>query len=274
MTSPASPVARDWDGHLLLLHRGEPERLGWLAEWMHHGLRRGEKVLYVEPADAGPASIAVQLPGYGVDVAALRADRRLEILTPEVYYPVGAPEAAVDRALADRFPAVRISGAATAALTVVSAAGHRDIEWGVDRLCRTRPVSALCQYAYPVTGGPSLHAVLETHPSGLHERSLAATAGRATLVLRGGVDATNTDVLTALVDTAAYRVTASALDRLHVDLTGVDRLTEEAAWALALASEPHRGSGLTVVLDGATPEVARALRSGGLVGLPGIAHTS
>lgn len=274
MTPPAPPLARDWDGHLLLLHRDDRERLGWLAEWVRHGLRRGEKILYVEPADAGPASIAAQLPEHGVDVAALRAERRLEILTPEVYYPVGAPEAAVDRALADRFPAVRISGAATAALTVVSAAGHRDIEWGVDRLCRTRPVSALCQYAHPVTDGPSLHATLETHPGGLHERSLAATAGRANLVLRGAVDETNSDVLAGLVDTAAYRATASALDRLHVDLTGVDRLTEDAAWTLALASEPHRGSGLTVVLDGATPGVARALRAGGLVGLPGIVQTT
>jgi anti-anti-sigma regulatory factor len=267
---PSPPLARDWGGHLLMLHRGEPERLGWLAAWVRDGLDRGEKIVYVEPADSGPASIAVGLRAHGIDVDALRAERRVEILTPEVYYPVGAPEAVVDRALADRFPAVRISGSAGSALAVVSAAGHRDIEWVVDRLCRTRPVSALCQYAYPIAAGPPLPAVLQTHPGGLHERSLAATATGADLVLRGRADATNAAVLTGLVDTAAYRAAATAIDRLRVDLTGVDHLDGSACRALAAASEPYRDAGLTVALGGAGPDVERALRAGGLAELPGV----
>jgi anti-anti-sigma factor len=266
----AETGAQDWDGHRLLLYRDEDERLRWLAQWVRHGLRQGEKILYVEPADAGPESVAVQLRRHGIDTDALRAGRRLEPLTPQVYYPVGGPEAAISRALADGFPAVRISGAAASALAVVTPAGHRDIEWGVERLCRVWPVSALCQYTYPAGPGP-LEAALDMHPGGFHERSLAATASTpAAVTLRGSVDAGNVEVLDRLVAAAAERAAAAGLGRLRVDLTGVARLTAPACRAVARASEPFRRTGGRLVLDRPGHAVERALRACGLAELPGV----
>jgi anti-anti-sigma factor len=271
MPAPA-PRSRalGWDGHLLLLHRSEPERLLRLAEWMRHGLQRGEKVVYVEPVDAGRDSVAVQMGEHGIDTGALRADGRLEILAPEVYYPVGAPEAVVDRALTEGFPAVRISGAATSALSVVTPAGHRDIEWGVDRLCRTRPVSALCQYAYPDTAGPLLRAALDTHPSGFRELSLAGGGTRSRLVLQGSVDVANVEVLASLLRAAADGAAAAATSRLHVDLTDAVHLAATACRAVAQASEPFRTAGGILVLEGADPAVEQVLRICGLAELPGV----
>jgi MEDS: MEthanogen/methylotroph, DcmR Sensory domain len=266
----AAPGARDWDGHLLLLHRTEHERVGRLAEWMRHGLRRGEKILYIEPTDSGPASVTVDLRRYGIDTDALRADRRLEILSPQAYYPVGGPEAATSRSLAEGFPAVRISGAATSAFAVVSEAGHRDIEWGVDRLCREWPVSALCQYAYPTSTGPVLRNVLGMHPGGFHEESLSGSGTRSPLVLHGSIDETNAEVLAALVDAATDRAgAASGLRRLHLDLTGIDHLAPTACRAVARASEPFRGDGGKLVLDNAGPVVEDALRAA-IADLPGV----
>jgi anti-anti-sigma regulatory factor len=237
---------------------------------MQHGLRLGEKILYVEPTDAGADSVAVQLRAHGTDVDALRADRRLEILSPQAYYPVGGPEAAISRALAAGFPAVRVSGAAASALAVVTEAGHRDIEWGVDRLCRVWPVSALCQYAYPTGHGDVLRAALGMHPSGFRERWLAASSTRSTVVLHGSVNAVNVEVLVGLVDTAANRAAGAGVDRLHVDLTDVADLATAACAAFARAGEQLRGAGGTLVLDGAEPTVEQVLRSGGLAELPGV----
>jgi hypothetical protein len=264
-----SPDALSWDGHLALLYRTDTERLAWLAEWVRHGLRRGEKIVYVEPADAGPDSVLVGLRGHGIDTAALRADGQLEVLGPEAYYPVGGPEAAVHRALAQRFPAVRIAGRASSAQGVVSAAGHRDIEWGTDRLCRTQPVSALCQYAYP-TGHDVLCTALSTHPTGFRERSFAGSGTRSSLALRGRVDATNVDLLACLVDAAIERSVAARLDRLRLDLAGVDSLLAEACATLARASEPFRTDGGRLVLDGAGAGVEQTLRTSGIAELPGV----
>jgi anti-anti-sigma factor len=263
-----------WDGHLLLLHRSEGERLRRLAEWMRHGLQRGEKVVYVEPTDAGRESVAVQLREHGIDADALHADGRLEILAPEVYYPVGAPEAVVDRGLAEGFPAVRISGAATSALAVVTAAGHRDIEWGVDRLCRTRPVSALCQYAYPATAGPLLRAALDTHPSGFRELSLAGGGTRTRLVLQGSVDVANVEVLASLLGAAADGAAAAGIARLHVDLTDAVHLAAIACRAVAQASESFRSAGGRLVIEGADPAVEQMLRICGLAEMPGVEFAS
>jgi anti-anti-sigma factor len=233
-------------------------------------LRRGEKVVYVEPGDAGPGSVVVELREHGIDTDALRAEGRLEILSPQVYYGIGAPAAVVDRALAEGFPAVRISGAATSALAVVTAAGHRDIEWGVERLCRTRPVSALCQYAHPATAGPVLRAVLDMHPSGFRELSLAGSGTGSTLALHGRVDITNVDVLTCLVAAVADRTAAAGLGRLHVDLADVAHLSTAACRAVAQASEPFRSSGGSLLLVGADPAVDQVLRLCGLTDLPGV----
>jgi hypothetical protein len=40
-----------WDGHLLLLHQSESDRLARLAEWVRHGLDHREKVLYTDGPD-------------------------------------------------------------------------------------------------------------------------------------------------------------------------------------------------------------------------------
>ena len=83
--------------------------------------------------------IVDHLRGQRIDVDAARAEGRFELL------PLAAlhPDDLVDRALDEGFPAVRISAEAAAALTVLSLEEYKDVEQNMDRLCQTRPVSAL-----------------------------------------------------------------------------------------------------------------------------------
>jgi anti-anti-sigma factor len=262
---PGPPQARE--GHLMLLHRSERERLLRLAEWVRAGIERDEKVVYVEPADAGPAAVLPALHRQGFDVDALAGTGRLQVLAPELYYAADGQAAVVDRALDEGFAAVRVSGAATAALGVVSLAEHVAIERAVDELCRSRPVSVLCQYAYPATSGERLSAVLGMHPSGVRELFLAVTATPSTLVLRGDVDVANLEVLEAALTAALARAAADRRDLLRVDLAGVAHLGAAACRALARAAERFAREGGRLDLVGVRPAVARVLRLCGLAHL-------
>jgi hypothetical protein len=211
-------AAPSWDGHLLLLHRSEGERLARLAAWVRDGLERGEKLVYTEPAVPASRSVLARLRERGIDVDAARIEGRFEVLAPTAFSPPQGQDVVVDRALDGGFPAVRISGEAAAALTVFSPAVYQVIEQQMDRLCRTRPVSALCQYARPTTVGAALRTAIARHPRGVRELGFASTTSEAGLVVHGEVDLDNSDVLTAVVTAAADAARSGGRDEVRLDL--------------------------------------------------------
>jgi anti-anti-sigma factor len=258
-------AATTWDGHLLLLHRSESDRLARLAAWVRRGLDQGEKVLCVEDAAAGNP-----LFGYfracGIDVDAAAAEGRLELLPLESFRSAGGQDDVVDRALDEGFPALRMSAQADAARAVLTAEAYLDLERRIDRLCRTRPVSAMCRYARRSTTGQLLRDVVAMHVSGVRDPALSTGGNGAELVLTGEIDIANVDVLAAALDAAL----SSGRDVARLDLAGVDFLGVSACRTIAEESSAFRDDGGRLVLAGALPGVVRVLTLVGLPGMPGL----
>jgi anti-anti-sigma regulatory factor len=260
-----------WDGHLLLLHQSEGDRLVRLAEWVRHGLDGGEKVLYADGPDPAHSSILDHLRGQGIDVGAATAEGRFELLPLTAFYPSQGQGVVVDRALDEGFPAVRLSAEVAAALTVLTPQAYRDIEQNMDRLCRTRPVSALCQYGRSTTVGPVLGAAVATHPRGVRELMFDSTASPAGLVLHGEIDVDNADVLAAVLGAALAAALSSGRDGLRLDLAGLGFLDVAACRAIADTSRVFRATGRRLLLVGPPPLVAWVMGLVGLTDAPGVA---
>ena len=71
-----------WDGHVLLLHRTEGERLAGLTAWVRRGLELGEKIIYTEFPFMPEDALVPVLAAWGVDVAAAVRDGQLVELPP------------------------------------------------------------------------------------------------------------------------------------------------------------------------------------------------
>jgi anti-anti-sigma factor len=257
-----------WDGHLLLLHRSEGDRLARLAAWVSSGLAQGEKVICTNGRAEEDGSVLAHLGEYGIDVGAATAEGRLELLPIDAFYPDGQ-EAVVDRALDEGFPALRITAEAHAVRTVLSPEAHLDIERKTDELCRTRPVSAMCQYAHPATTGPLLRDAVATHVSGVRELAFSSGENEQGLVLHGEVDIANADVLAATVAAALGTADASGRDVVRVDLAEVAFFGAAACRAIVTVSEAFREGGGRLVLVAPQPGVERVLRLVGVHTVPG-----
>jgi hypothetical protein len=70
----------EWDGHVLLLHRTEGERLAGLTAWVRRGMELGEKIIYTELPLMPEDALAPVLEARGVDVAAAVRDGQLKII--------------------------------------------------------------------------------------------------------------------------------------------------------------------------------------------------
>jgi anti-sigma B factor antagonist len=182
----------------------------------------------------------------------------LEVLAPDEFYRPGAQEALVDRVLDEGYPALRISGEATTAHEVLTPGAHREVEDLVERLCASRPVSALCQYAARSVPGAALDDVVSAHPAGVRELSLGTRGSAGRLELRGSVDVTNVDVLRASL--VAALSAARGAPALRVDLSGVEHLAAAACRTIVADSAPARASGQRLLLEGARPVVDLVLR--------------
>ncbi|MCO1656100.1 MEDS domain-containing protein [Pseudonocardia humida] len=247
------------DGHRLLLHRSEVERVTRLSGWVREGLAGGEKVVYVEGDTGVGRGVLSTLSAQGIDVGSAIGDGVLEVLSPDEFYRPGGQEALLDRVLAEGYPSLRISGEASSAYGVLTPAAHREIEDLMDRLCATRPVSALCQYAVPaIPGVAALNDLVGLHPAGLTELTLDTRGGDDGLVLRGAVDFTNVDFLRAGL--VAAMSAADAGGSLRVDLSEVEHLSASACRAIAQDCGPFRTSGPRLLLWGVRPVVARVMR--------------
>ncbi len=256
-----------WDGHLLLLHRSEQERRSSLEAWVRRGLERGEKVIYTEvPATPAERSLPAVLAQRGLEVATATAEGRLVVLPPEDFYPPGGQAEVVKRALADGFPGVRLSADSAAALSVLTAAGYADAERSLSDLCRSLPVSALCQYDETATSGGGLRPLVSVHLGGVRTARLATGTAYGAVAVAGEIDISNEDLLSAVLDTA----TATAAGTLHVDLSGVTFLGAAGCRALLQGTDAFRRGGGRLVLDAARQSVDHLLRIVGIDRAPGV----
>jgi anti-anti-sigma factor len=254
-----------WDGHLLLLHDTEAGRIAAVTAWARRGLNRGEKVIYVEAADQH-SWLFTALDLSGVDVAAATGERRLEVLPVDAFFPAGGHDLVIDRALADGFPAVRMSAEATAALTLLSPEAYLAVEQNVDRITRGRPVSALCQYARPATTGPMLRNTVEVHLAGVRA-SLATTPHEHGIALHGEIDIDNADLFGEILRAA----TGTGNRVLWLDLADVSFIDAAAYHRLEQDTADFREAGGNLLLVAPPPSVERILRLLGIDDLPGIA---
>ncbi|SFK37367.1 MEDS domain-containing protein [Geodermatophilus ruber] len=256
----------EWDGHVLLLHRTEGERLAGLIAWVRRGLELGEKIIYTELPLMPEVALVPVLEARGVDVAAAVGEGQLVVLPPEEFYPPEGQRVVVERALAEGFPAVRISAEVRAALSVLSPSGVHGVEQQLDALVGDLPMSAMCQYSEATTTGTWLDDAVATHLSGVHQSSFSTSRDLDGLALHGEVDATNTDVFTAVLS-AASRHRSQVL---WVDLGEVTYVDAGSCWRLDDATRYYRSSGGHVVLVALQPPVELAMRMLEVDELPGM----
>jgi len=249
----ATPL--EWDGHLLLLHRSESERRSGLAAWVRRGLELDEKVIYTEIGAAASSVLSV-LQDSGIDVASATAEGRLVVLPLSEFYPPGGQRDVVARALAEGYRAVRMSVEASAALSAVPRPRSVDYERTMDELCRTHPVSALCQYDRAETTGERLHQAAEGHVNGIRERQLSTSGSDRGLIIAGEIDMSNDELLMSAVRAA----TSLASGTFRLDLSRVTFLGVGGSRALAHGSQQFRDRGGILVLVGLSPTLERILR--------------
>ena len=257
----------DWRGHLLLIHNTEQERRAEVAAWVQRGLDLGERVVYIEPPGVPVSrSLGAVLAEQRVplDGAVDRGQLRIVVADHDVYSPDGL-SALVDQALAQGYPRVRMSGEAETAHEVMSPMEHLEFERATDQLCRTSPVSVLCQYSADLTRG-ALSGVTETHQDGVRERLLQTARQPEGILLAGEVDISNHNLLHYTLQAAS----SAAADPFVVDLGLLRFVDVKGARALLAGTRGYRQEGGHVRLHAPQPMVNRMLqlcgveRTGGL----------
>lgn len=248
-----------WDGHLVLVHHNEQQRRAGVAAWARRGLDLGAKILYLEPAEEpSERSFRSVLDEHGVDSDGAWDRGQVQVLpaNDETYSPIWQA-GVVDEALADGFGTVRWSGEATTAWRVMRPSVHARIEWAADELCRSRPVSSLCQYSAGLTQ-PTLQTVCAMHAGGLRQSLLQTYPIPEGIAVAGEVDRSNERLLRSALTAAA--ATRSSGEPLVVDLAGLGFLDVAGARALLTGTTNHRIDGGCVRLRAAQRPVDRVLR--------------
>lgn len=252
--------------HVLQLHRTEGERLTGLTAWVRRGLDLGEKVICPELPRRSEDSLVALLEAHGVDGVAAAREGRLAVLPVEDFYAGEGHAAAVERALADGFPAVCMWGAEHLARSVLSPAAYRVVEEQMDELVRARPVHTLCQYPQARNPEPPLEDVVAVHRSGVRQAIFGTTQDLDGLALYGDVDATTTEVFEAVLAVA----TRSAAGVLWLDLAELSHLDAGDCWRLDDATRRFRISGGHVLLVAPRPAVEAMLQLMEVDQLPGM----
>jgi anti-anti-sigma factor len=255
----------EWDGHLLLLHDPDAEWHAAVAAWVQRGLGLGEKVIYTQDPAEQDHSVIDALEARGVDAATAVVEGRLALLPLAECHPTNGHRQLVDQALAEGFPAVRLSTGDAAAMTMLSPGDYLSVDERIDELVRTLPVSVLCEYVPGSTISPGLWDVVGVHVPGIREARFHTGTGELGLVLRGEVDASSAEVLEA----AVTAFTDGPPRMLCLELAELSFVDVAACRALAHGSSDFRASGGQVLLVAPPPPVERTLRLLGLSDLPG-----
>ncbi len=255
-----------WDAHVLLLHRTEGERVTALASWVASGLAREEKILYTEVAARPERSVLLSLQRRGIDVARAQADGTLEVLPLSSVLSLADQVRAVDRATAEGFRAVRLCAEGTVARRALSPSRYRAFERRWATLCRTRPVSVLCQYHLATLLADDLRLVADHHPAGVREQRLATSVGNGRMTVAGEVDIANDDVLAGSLEAA----TRDATGVFTVDLRHLTFLGVAGCRAMTAGTEAFRRRGGELVITGSRPLVAQVLHLCSVGSAPGV----
>jgi anti-anti-sigma factor len=251
-------VPLGWDGHILLLYGAESERLAALAAWARRGLENDEKVIYTEARETPPERTLVRLlQDDGVDAATATAKGCLVVQSPAEFFPPDGQAGMLARALAEGYRGLRLSAQASSTVTVMPQAAHNDVERGFDRLCRTQPISALCQYEQLGMPVDRLKDAAESHLSGgIRQCTLSVAQRVGHLVLAGEIDVSNHDILMCALRAAA----GQASQTLRVDMSQVEFLGAAGCRALDDGTFRFRRQGGRVLLCEPKPWVERILR--------------
>lgn len=264
-----------WDGHVVLLHGSEDERVADLAAWVARGLDLGEKVVLTEALGETHEHVLAECAQGGADVAAARRSGQLVVVPVSRLYPPPHGQQAIEAdAVAEGYPRLRLSARASAVLGVMSLDDYMTMEAGLDRQCRSGPMSAICQYERPTTDDALLRHTLTVHVDGVRSIGLNATRGSHGVQLFGEVDLVNGDVLAAVVS-AAVRSAAGANGtvappELVLDLSGLGFIDVAGCRALLHETLEFRARGGHVLLAGAAKPVDRALRLMEVDAAPGV----
>lgn len=258
MPDRPEPVPLGWDGHILLLYGAESERLAALAAWARRGLENDEKVIYTEARETPPEQTLVRLlQNDGIDAATATAKGCLVVQPPAEFFPPDGQAGMLQRALGEGYRGLRLSAQASSAVTVMPQAAHDEVERAFDQLCRTQPVSALCQYEQLGMPGDRLQDVAASHLSGgIRQRALSVAQHVGHLVLAGEIDVSNHDILTCALRAAA----GQAPQTLRLDVRQVDFLGAAGCRALDDGTFRFRRQGGRVLLVEPKPWVERILR--------------
>jgi anti-anti-sigma factor len=247
-----------WDGHILLLYGSESERLAALAAWARRGLENDEKVIYTEARETPPERTLVRLlQDDGIDAVAAAAKGRLLVQSPAEFFPPDGQAGLLERALAEGYRGLRLTAQASSTATVMPQAAHLDVERDFDQLCRTRPVSALCQYEQHGMPEDRLQDVAASHLSGgIRQRALSVAQHPGHLARAGEIDVSNHDILMCALRAA----TEQASRTLRLDVSQVEFIGAAGCRALDDGTFRFRRQGSRVLLIEPKPWVERILR--------------
>lgn len=255
-----------WDGHLLLLYHSESQRRDGVATWVRRGLELGEKILYTEPPNEPPCR---SLPGLLADQAdadeAFGRGQIQVVIADEAAYDPAWQANMVDEALAQGYPSVRWSGEATTAWALMPRDRHAGIERATDQLCRSTPLSVMCQYSAHESE-VLLDACL-VHGAGLRDPLFSASPFEGGVAVAGEIDVSNRDIVRSLL-LAATSVTDR--DPFVLDLSALDFLDLAGVRGLLLGTGPYRGRGRHVRFHGQPAHVDRLIHLLGVQHEPGV----
>jgi anti-anti-sigma factor len=259
----------DRESHLLLLYRDETQRRASVVAWVKRGLDLGEKVFYATAP--GEAALPGLAPG-GLVTAASRDDQ-LTFVPLEEFFPGAGQAALVRRALDQGFPGVRLSAHADAALRAVGAEVYQAIDRGMDELCASLPVSALCQCDADADDdegggvGAMLGAAIDSHPDAVQEARLQLWRRGNEVMMAGEPDLSSAEVVTR---TFRRICQVQGTSDLFLDLSGLAFADVAICRALLVGTQDHRRAGGTVHLRGASRHLAKVLSLLGLGRLSGV----
>lgn len=259
----------DWGGHVLLVHGNEQERRAGVVAWARQGLTVGAKIVYVETADEASDQSFTEVLSSDPDVANMVGQGQLQVVDPTaVGMHAGWLETVVDDGLAAGFPTVRLGGDVAKSLQASCRSDHFDAERAIDELCRTRPVSMLCQHSVDVEDVGLLEALWTVHGSGIRASNLLAVPTVDGIALSGEVDISNKSIIRSALAAVCDRTEKG--DETVVDLTFLDFLDTAGARALLLGTVRHRDRGGRVRLCGLQPLICRLLLVLGVDRIDGI----
>lgn len=152
------------------------------------------------------------------------------------------------------------------AVTSDAGSAGSDLEHEIERLCRTHPLSALCQYRQKAMTHERLRRYVASHLDGIWQRQLTIVRRDGYLQVGGEVDISNDQLFMVVMQCAADAATTV----LCLDLSSLRFLTAAGCRALIDGTAKLRSRGGMLVISSPQPLVERVLQIVGLDRLDGI----